>query len=163
MQLAGCLEPAILSAVLVGPGTCPAEGICHRNCDDVSVVVGRVDAWDVRSKLCHGSEDFLLGGTNCGKSFECVAEQGAVTVLDTFNKDVSIVKHEIPCIHFGRNCVFKEWIDSIRLTSVPESSLLRHPVYTLLYHIWAEFSTFHARDVDLFIKVPEVNNWLDNA
>jgi hypothetical protein len=53
-----------------------------------------------------------------------VAQSGTVSVLDTFDKDISVVEHEIISAHTSRGSGVKEIVDSVvRFSKVTGDSL----------------------------------------
>lgn len=99
MLLRWCLEPAILSAILVSPGTGGTERINDWAGNQIGVVVRGINVRYVLAELNHGVKDVFLGGTLISEVLKRVTEKGAVAILDTLNKDVSVVVHKVSGIH----------------------------------------------------------------
>jgi len=51
----------------------------------------------------------------------------------------------------------------ISVTCIAKAPLVSNPVIAFFDHLWAEIATLYRREVNLFIKVPKVNDWLYNA
>jgi hypothetical protein len=90
-----------------------------------------------------------------------VAEKSAVTVLDTFNEDVSVIVHEISSVHALGLSAFQNLIDSgVGITGITKTALIGDPVITFFDHLGAEVATFDRGQVNLLVKVPKIDDWL---
>jgi len=160
----GYLEPPVFSAVLVGPGTGRGEGV-----DGVSVVEGRVVVWgvdtgDVLSKVGHVVENLLISSISCLTIKQHLTQSSPVSILDSLNLNISIVKREIIRPHSLSYRSGQESVDNVvGIAFVSEGGLFGNVVVGGGDHGGAEISTLEGGGVDLVVELPEVRNRLHHT
>lgn len=128
------------SAILVGPRTTSRVRINGSLGQNVCIIIRSSDAWNLGTEVNDFVEDLQIGIT-FGVS-EQLAKFGSVTILNTLNKDISVIEHEVITSHtlaFLRQDTF----DFIGFTSIIESNLLINISSSFLDSSWAVITTLN--------------------
>ena len=110
------LEPAILSAVLVGPLTTGSIEINVSLRKFPCIVIRRIHSSHICTKSSNSIENFLVSWVFILQ--QQLTQRCSVSVLNTFNENVSIVEHKVIWTHTRLSNTFKECFNYVRFSII---------------------------------------------
>jgi len=117
------------SAVLVSPWATSRIRINSNLGKNVSIIVRRSNTWNLGTEVNNSVEDVRIRSTFI--VLEQLAKFSSVTVLNTLNKDISVIEHEVITSH-SLALLRQDTFNFVSFTSIIKSDLLINPSSSLL-------------------------------